>query len=796
MAKDLSILSSNDTVVPATPNKFFIQEEAIDAELWSKYLPYQLVIVQVSTQTDSNGEYTYSPLPKFRFTLPIPPQDLQLDMPIPVNLQATLTGISAQHGGAPFRNISLQGTTGIAPLKHTGSQLGSTGIIESVFAGTVAAGNRIAQTMTGSPPNIHTGLSDTESSDTIISSSTGYYQMRLMERFIEGYLTMKRDPAATEQFNVPPNRIRLAFCMWKDESVYLVEPIQFTKKRSVSSPMEYTYSLQLRAYRRISKLDSKHATSMFDDVHSFAGRDPSKLAQVFNRFRKARRVLDDLGVMLTSVLSDPINIMNEGLREVSLFLSQVSGAKSVVSDLPGYLQKAIQTSVVANWNQISKQITNLVSPELDKAIRSKQPLSQKQQAEYDKTVSPNLPVKGGVRVPPHLEKQINDELQKTRSLNRKNFETVGDLVKIVSGNFANRIGGGNATYSEINNLPLPTSSREPTDSEMDVLYSLNELSVLMDHLSVSGQINPPTQTSVEYVAGLAQRSGIAFVTPQSKFAVPFPYGSSLERLALIYLGDANRWHEIATLNGLREPYVDEVGFTLPLLVNGFQNTFTVSDRTNLYQGQTIWLMANGIRREKRHIQHIATVSPTQFIVTVDGDPTLEVFKTISEARAEGFLPATVNSQQSIYIPSQNPAAQDPETKQIPGLDEFDPLLQVSGVDLLLTEDGDLAITPDGDCRLAYGLANIVQTVKLALNTPQGALLQHPAYGLSIPIGTSVADVNAQDILKTAKDMFSSDPMFSGVRSAFVSLNGPILSFTLEVGIAGTSQFIPLTFNLS
>ena len=56
---------------------------------------------------------------------------------------------------------------------------------------------------------------------------------------------------------------------------------------------------------------------------------------------------------------------------------------------------------------------------------------------------------------------------------------------------------------------------------------------------------------IEAVAGLARASGIAFTVPTSKFAVPFPYGMTLEMLAAQYLGSRDRWMEIAALNGLR-----------------------------------------------------------------------------------------------------------------------------------------------------------------------------------------------------------------------------------------------------
>src|SRR4051812_9283695 len=82
----------------------------IDESRWNKYFPYQLLVVRATASPDGKG-VSYTPVGGFTFTLPIPPQELNLDMPIATNLQATLNGIAEIHGGAPFRNINLVGTT-------------------------------------------------------------------------------------------------------------------------------------------------------------------------------------------------------------------------------------------------------------------------------------------------------------------------------------------------------------------------------------------------------------------------------------------------------------------------------------------------------------------------------------------------------------------------------------------------------------------------------------------------------------------------------------------------------------
>jgi hypothetical protein len=264
----------------------------------------------------------------------------------------------------------------------------------------------------------------------------------------------------------------------------------------------------------------------------------------------------------------------------------------------------------------------------------------------------------------------------------------------------------------------------------------------------------------------------------------------------MYLGDANRWHEIATLNGLREPFIDEVGFDLYLSTNGVSNSIQIADVSNLFVGQFVHNSSSTEKPEKRKITGIDKISGPVNIVYLSGDSDLDRFTLTAQSKIHAYLPDTINSQMSIYIPSdQDVDEEDFQVKSIPGVDYFDSLVRSGGISLLLSQNNDILITSSGSTRLAVGLTNIVQKARIALSTPRGSLLQHPGYGLPVYVGSSTADISAKDILKSIQDMFRKDPTFSNVTSAFVVKSGPVSKITVSVGIAGTNQNIPITADI-
>lgn len=789
--------------------------EEIDATRWNQVFPYQLQVVKVG----ADGTYFQDKLAKsFQFTLPFPPDAISYSQVFPVTGSVTQGGYVEEWGDDAIRQISWRGSLGVLPLRPRPAGDGqNAGLGTAVFGGTVITGTRTinqAQMALGYTENV---LTENEAAQTStgIGSTSGYYQLRLLEQFFENYVALRAGAQGRDY--------RLVACMWKRQAAYLVTPMSFTADQTAASPLEYTYSLAFQAFRRI-KLSSVRPLP-FPKFKPVA-QDPNAMAKALNAISAARDALEGLRATIQAVGGDIDQALFEPLRQVGLFVRDAINVPLSLIDLPVQILNEARSAVT---QYAATKTAVLGAPSTFSAAGARVGKAYQDLADYatstakleagaarvegiqDATAHPALDIfknpkdyydflktvqVGSLQLAPATTRAVVAERERVRQLTRLDFERLRDQVVRLQADFSDAVGAGSAVYNATYGRPAPTSTKTPTPRDFQAIYAMNRVVMEFNRLAASTHTVAAPPTTMDYVAGLAARSGIAFTVPRSKFAVPFPYGHTLEQVAARYLGDPDRWMEIAALNGLRAPYVDEAGFYLPLQVNGKGQDLVVADGSGLFVGQRIWLSSQTAARTTRRVTAVREVAPGTVRVTVDGDP-VDAYLVLAGAAVHAFLPDTVNSQQVVYLPSDSdPGTADYGAKAIPGLNEFDLLLEVGGQDLLLTSTNDLVITPDGDQRLAVGLQNIVQDARLALGTVQGKLPRHPGYGLPLQIGQSLADLDAAAILKAAKNLFLDQPAFNGLVSADVVTNGPTTQVALTLNIRGLSQPVPVTLAVS
>jgi hypothetical protein len=235
--------------------------------------------------------------------LPINPSNLTINTSFATNIVTTLYGTVEEHSDVRYFDISIEGTTGMAPkfvspsfspdsgtaFKETRKSGRSTAsVVGAISAGgflarTMAAINQLKQKaadLAGSQIKAQTGL---------IPENSGYVAFHNLYRFLLKY---KKDAAGVEGSGLR-KRHPLTFFNYKDNNEYDVAVRNFTLRRSADNPMLYYYSIQLRGYnlRGISKQVEEDLTKRFADLGLNGVQASSSLGEMKSIASQAKSII-------------------------------------------------------------------------------------------------------------------------------------------------------------------------------------------------------------------------------------------------------------------------------------------------------------------------------------------------------------------------------------------------------------------------------------------------------------------------------------------------------------------------
>lgn len=827
------------------PTRFFFPV-TIEGQRWNLTYPYRFLVIDTANHNtivngpginaqisiypmDTGGVLAFEPMsPIWQIQLPITPEQLSITDQYAIQTSATLRGILEEHNGVKFKTISASGTFGVWPSRDNVIQPpGSPSVVQSLFGGTIEAfGNltssvqRVINTATTGHPASKPITKQPENTPATLSS-TGYYQALAIQQFLEQYAEQKKNPSNASW--------RLVFDIPKQNQSFIVTPVQFTWQQNKERPLQVNYSLQLRAWRRINLVEGVSETAP-----SIQPLSPGILQRILNTISAARTVCNQSLNLIAAVRSD-VEAPLEALRQTALFVKGLAGVAVAVADLPLQLQQDYKSAInnfISNMsfnnllNEPSGGNAGSSSAVQAQIAATKATSQQTEGLSLDSVSSGQLgnnavnasainPANNIYASPDanfvllnqvpldNLSLNVRQQNAAQNAINDANALTIADLknfratIQQLALQLSNNFGTGSAFYNQVYGLPPPIVRSAPiTLDDYEFLNSLYDAMQSYDLLTASTQIDDQArQSDMEYVAGLAQNAGIPFAIPNSMILAPVPFGLTIEAIAQRYLGDPQRWLEIATLNTLQDPYIDESGFQYTLLSNASGRQITIGGNQDLYLGQTITLMGAAQTPSSRVILGIERLSDTSYLVTLDGEANLSNFTTAAGSYLQAYLPGTVNSQQKIFIPSDQSVPTDPHII-VPALTSVDPLTGMSKVDILLTDDGDIAVNNYGDFRFAYGMTNIVQALRIKFGSIAGSIILHPEFGLGIKPGTINGSINAQQIYSSINSQLKQDSRFAGVGSLQVILNGPILTINLGVILANKQGVFPITFQVT
>lgn len=810
----------------------------IDPARWDQLFPYRLVVVNASTgqivggqsgnptvkmiSNEGNTIISFEPLgQQWVFRLPITPQQLSITDQFAINTSATLRGVVEEHSGLKFKMIMAAGTMGVWPYRSSvTAPPQSPSIVQSLFGGTlenvtnvVNQFSKVINTATSGHPANKPKTLRPEATDAG-ATSTGYYHALALQQFLEQYAEAKKKPENASW--------RLVFDIPKQNQSFVVTPMQFVWQQNEQKPTQINYSMQLKAWRRIELSQKVGAVKP-----AIQPLTPGILQRILNTITEARKLTSAAVDLIGAVRSDveaPLDV----LRQSSLFVKDLAGVVVTACDLPFQVQRDYASSIKDSLNILSSSISqtssnpsvrsalagvtassalveglslsSVAGGQLGKASATAQSINPQdnvfRQPERNFELMNSVPV-FSMSLNNAQQAQVDQVIENSRTITVDDLKGFRTVIQGLALQLSNNFGAGSEFYSQIYGTPTPKTRITPmTLDEYELLRALYDVMQSYDILTATTQVDDAQKsTNMEYVAGLAEDAGIAFNLPNSKILAPVPFGLNIEQIAARYLGDPQRWLEIVTLNNLQDPYIDENGFQRPLLSNASGRQITIDSVQNMYIGQRVVLRSTTQSPSARRILGIDRLSDTSYLLSLDGEPNLDNYIVTDKAYLQAYLPGTVNSQQKIFIPSDLPVPQEPNIL-VPTSVASDPLVGLSKVDWLLTDKGDIAVNSFGDFRFAAGITNIIQALKLKIATPKGSMLTHPDYGLGIRAGIMASDINVQDIYNNINKLVEEDPRFQGLDSLQISLNGPVLSISMGVMLAGQNGVFPLTFELA
>jgi len=787
----------------------------------------------ISYRNDTGGvTYQFANSRKiWEFILPITPQQLQVTDQFAINTSATMRGIVEEHNGVKFKMIAASGTTGIWPTR-TNFEDSSSGRGRSLFGGVSealgAATRDLFELINGGKEAKKTPY-PSEDKDKDGGRTSGYFQALMLQQFLEQYAMAKKNPKNKGW--------RLVFDCPKNNESFVVTPVQYTVTKSQRSPGEHLYNMQFKAWKRI---EIGAGTPKKKKESNLIKLRPSLFQSINESLDRARSLMSSSLNVIKAIRAD-FRKPFDTARKVSLLIKDFSGLALSISDLPNQIGKDITAATKKRSKDLAQSEANFeaafnnpFSTNRDKRAGAKakaivsaivaedsknEGVSADQievgvlgvEARDAARVSPvnnvfnepeaNFDFFNSINVDeleltPQQQAAIEDEIELNSLISIEELrgftQELQDLILDLTNNF----GAGDEFFSEVYGRPAPRERATPMSiEEFELVEALEEVVLNLNILTATRQLDDVrTQSSLEYVGGLANDSGITFNSSSTaKYLAPVPYNLTIEQISARYLGDPDRYNEIITLNNLKSPYIDEDGFFYNFLSNGDGRQFNIESNENLYEGQVVQLSSNTIPTFTRKITAIEKITDTNYLITVDGIADLYLLTKNHQAKVKTFLPGTVNSQNQIYIPSDEAVTDEPRTYDIPYLDG-DSLTGFSKIDWLLDDNGDIVLNSFGEVGLANGTTNLIQALKMKVQTQKGQLLSDTSFGLGITPGVMTNDISVQNVLKNLTAMVLQDSRFEGIEKIEMNVLPPDLSITIVARLKNGRGILPISFS--
>lgn len=415
------------------------------------------------------------------------------------------------------------------------------------------------------------------------------------------------------------------------------------------------------------------------------------------------------------------------------------------------------------------------------------------------------------------EQQIVDnKIRAVRDYTRNDFLVMRAQLQKERDAIADRVNTSDADYNRVFQRSSQAGRVQIKNKDVNKMFQLQEAIKSVDFiLANSFSLESSTIDPFALARANANNPEIDIKTYASGYLTRINYGEDLQSLARRTLGNPDKWIDIAITNGLKPPYIDEVGQRLDLLSNANGNQINIAETDNnnefnidkFFVGQVILLQSiSQTFPEQRIVLNVRQVPISgEIILELDGEATLDRYKISESANIRIYKPNTINSSFYIMIPSLDQIDDNVKSDTPWFLQGADGIEKKQKVDLAFGDNGDLIFGSTGDLQVSYGLTNSIQAIKLKLGVEAGELRRHPEFGLVPVQGIRNMDMGIvrEALTNSITSMIDADERFANIEqldvtyaNTFDANSATAVNVTLIVRLAGSGHLLPITFTVN
>lgn len=458
------------------------------------------------------------------FELPLAPQTIKQTEPFAISIKPTQGGTVTTHSGNRYKDLIIQGTTGIAPFRGGGGVNRATG--EGIFQ----------------PKKL--------------KFKSGYEVFHHLRNWFRTYYEYK------SQNKTLAEDLRLIWRNYKDGEFLIVELKSFETSRNAQNPFGYDYNLTFRVIAPFDFRSPDEATGIFADIDAL-------VEDAKNKLDFARGVILRTQEILRQVESTYESIVIEPLRKIALIISALKSLPLVAADIGSNAinktMRATDTIAVLTGLKDKQKDAKRGGDQDPRIVNAKLPADIESAVASTGTQNINslgetLMAIDLAEFPAQTQDAVLAEQTALANSPRAFFEDILTELTRVKANAEDLFNVGSETYDALFDRTATLNADDAkviTDAEFDLLAAFSQAksgisNLLATDILFKSDFDTRIQLAVDQFG-----QNISLQANTSVLKIILGAGDTLERLAAQYLNDSHRWGEIVEANNLKPPFITD-----------------------------------------------------------------------------------------------------------------------------------------------------------------------------------------------------------------------------------------------